>query len=129
MAGEPSAVGNDQNALVRYWTMLWVEGNGDQISEVLADPFVTHSSEGTIHRTPADQAAHVLSITEHLRGTQVEFHLLDAIADRLHARFTLRGVNLRSGHPVTVGSLAQYRLVDGRLAESWATHTTGLEWR
>jgi|GEM_PF-1299885 hypothetical protein len=124
----PIDVASAENALVEYWNRLWVAADASGIDQILSDPFVTHGPDGTTSRSPAVQAAHVLAVTEHLRGTSVVFDLLDAIDDRLHARFTLHGVNLRSGQTVTVATLGQYRLEQGRLAEAWILRETGFAW-
>ena len=46
----------------------------------------------------------------------------------LHARFTMRGVNVTTGGTIAIAWIGHYRLVDGKLAESWTMRQSDFAW-
>lgn len=119
---------DDSDPVVRLWRHLWVDGDEAAVAELLTDPYTRHLADGTQQATPAEYARHVCTVTRHLRGTEVVFDHLHHADDMTYARFTLVGVNVTTGAPVSIAWLAQYRLEDGRLAESWALRQTDHAW-
>ncbi len=77
---------------------------------------------------PDEYAGHITRITSHLRGTEVDVAHLAEVDDMIYARFTLKGMNLTTGTPVRVAWMGQYRVADGRLAESWTIRHSDAAW-
>lgn len=119
---------SDTDLVVRLWEGLWIDGDDATVVELLADPYVRHSTEGTQVHSPAAYARHVCDVTRHIKGTGVIVDHLSHTDDITHTRFTLTGVNLTTGEPVSIGWLGQYRIEDGRVAESWSMRQTDFSW-
>ena len=120
---------HDNEPVVRLWRHLWIDGDDAAVAGLLADPYVRHTTDGKQVTTPADYARHVCAVTRHIKGTDVIVDHLSKTDDITHARFTLTGVNLTTGEPVSIGWMAQYRSENGRLAESWSMRQTDFAWR
>ncbi len=119
----------DDSVLVRTWRKLWIDADPTGIEELVADPYVRHSCDGSaVTMSPADYGAHIARVTGHLRGTEIDVAYLRQVDDMIHARFTLKGMNLTTGTPVSVAWLGQYRVADGKLAESWTLRETDAAW-
>ena len=118
----------DSNVLLRTWTKLWIDADPSGIDALVADPYVRHTCDGVVTMSAADYGEHIARITSHLRGTEVDVAYLVEVDDMIHARFTLRGVNVTTGSPVSVAWIGQYRVVDGKLAESWTLRQTDAAW-
>ena len=118
----------DDSILVRTWRKLWIDADPDGIDELIHDPYVRHSCDGDATMRPGEYADHITRITSHLRGTAVDVAHLAEVDDMIYARFTLRGMNLTTGSPVSVAWIGQYRVADGKLAESWTIRQTDAAW-
>ncbi len=117
-----------QNLIVRLWTTLWLGGTTDDIADLVADPYVRHSPGGTTTLSTAEYSRHIARISTHIEGTSLSFSHLDEVDDRIHARFTLHGINLASGEPISIAWIGEYRIAHGRLAESWTMRQTDFVW-
>lgn len=126
MSTEPTPT--EESVLIRTWRKLWIDADAAHIDDFVADPYVRHTSDGDVTMTPAEYGSHIARVTSHLRGTAVDVAHLTEIEDMIFARFTLRGMNLTTGTPVSVAWLGQYRTVDGKLAESWTLRQTDAAW-
>lgn len=119
----------DHEALVtRLWNQIWIDGELDLLDEVVHDPYVRHTREGTETTSPAAYARHLESAVRTIRGTEVRINAMVASGDIVFARLNLHGVNIETGNAVKLTWLAQYRIVDGRIAEAWTMHQPGLDW-
>ena len=116
------------SVLVRTWRKLWIDADPSGIELLVADPYVRHTCDGDVTMTPAEYGTHIARVTSHLRGTAVDVAHLAEVDDMIYARFTLRGMNLTTGTPVSVAWLGHYRTVDGKLAESWTLRETDAGW-
>ena len=117
-----------ESVLVRAWRRLWIDADATGIDELIADHYIRHTCDGDVTMTPAEYGDHITRITSHLRGTAVDVAHVTEVDDMIFARFTLRGMNLATGTPVSVAWLGQYRTVDGKLAESWTLRQTDAAW-
>ena len=118
----------DDNVLIRTWRTLWIDADPSGIVDLVADPYVRHTCDGDVTMTPAEYGGHIARITSHIRGTDIDIAHLAEVDDMIYARFTLRGMNLTTGIPVSVAWLGQYRTADGKLAESWTLRQTDAGW-
>lgn len=119
---------DDNDPVVRLWRGLWIDGDDTAVADLLNDPFVRHTTDGRQVDSPDDYAHHVCTVTRHLKGTDVVVDHLSHAGDMTYARFTLEGINLTTGEPVSIGWLAHYRTENGRLAESWSMRQTDFSW-
>ena len=119
----------DHHDLVaRLWNQIWIDGDLDLLDEIVADPYVRHTREGTETTTPAAYARHIESAVRVLRGTEVEINDIVSSGDLVFARLTLHGVNMETGAQVKLTWLTEYRIAGGRIAEAWTMHQSGLDW-
>ena len=110
------------------WNHIWIDQSLDRLGEVLADPFVRHTRDGTERTTPQRYARHVSSSVETIRPTKLDFAQIAAVDDYVFAHLTLEGVNVAIGSKVKITWLVQYRIAAGLVAESWSMHQTDLDW-
>jgi len=119
----------ENEALIEtLWNHIWIEQSLDRLGEVLADPFVRHTREGTELTTPRDYALHISSSAATIRPTRLHFDQISSVDDYVFARLGIEGVNVAIGGTLKITWLAQYRIADGLIAESWSMHQTGLNW-
>ncbi len=116
------------NVLVRCWPALWIDRDTHTALECLHDPYVRHGVDGPATMSPEAYVAHVTTITSHLRGTSLDVDHLHEVGDMLHARFTMRGVNVTTGGTIAIAWIGHYRLVNGKLAESWTMRQSDFAW-
>lgn len=119
---------DDNDPVVRLWRQLWIDGDDTAITELLTDPFVRHTTEGRKVDTPSAYGHHVCTVTRHLKGTDVVVDHLSHTGDMTHVRFTLEGINLMTGEPISIGWIAHYRTDTGRIAEAWTMRQTDFSW-
>ncbi|MDG2029353.1 MAG: ester cyclase [Acidimicrobiales bacterium] len=117
-----------RDLVARLWNEIWIEGDLDRLPEIVHDPYVRHTREGTVSSTPAQYARHIESAVRTIRGTEVQMHDAVVDGDILFARLNLHGVNIDTGGSVKITWLTQYRIVDGRIAEAWTMHQPDLDW-
>ena len=135
MAGD---IGDDQAAstpetspesVVRaYWERVWLGRDLDALDEVVADPLVRHTAEGTQVMARSDLRRRLSGAFEAVCASEVDFDALAVEGDSVWVRLTLRGVSLATAGPLSVAWLAQYRIDGGRIAELWALHQPGTDW-
>ena len=111
-----------------YWQKIWIEADLDALADVVAEPTIRHTVDGT-HELTLD--AFRKRITEALRtmcGSEVTFDAITVDGDTVWARLTLEGMTLATMTPLTLTWMAQYRLEGDKIAEMWALHRSGLDW-
>ncbi|MEM8707043.1 MAG: nuclear transport factor 2 family protein [Actinomycetota bacterium] len=116
------------SVLIRCWQALWIDHDTEAVLECLHDPYVRHGVDGAVTMTPRIYADHIRKVTGNLRGTSIEVGHLHEVDDMLYARFTLTGVNVTTGGNISIAWIGQYRLVDGKLAESWTLRQSDFAW-
>ncbi len=119
----------ENEALIEtLWNHIWIDQSLDRLGEVLADPFVRHTRDGTERTTPQRYGRHVSSSVATIRPTRLHFDQISSVDDFVFARIGLEGVNVAIGSTIKITWLAQYRIADGLIAESWSMHQTDLDW-
>lgn len=119
----------ENEALVtQLWDRIWIAGEFDDLDQLLADPYVRHTRDGTLSVTPAEYARHVQAATRTIRGTQVTVVDIASTTDMVFARLHLDAVNLDTGNSLRLTWLTQFRIADGKIAEAWTMHQAGLDW-
>ena len=122
MSSEPTDI------VEALWHRIWIESDLDALDELVADPYIRHTHDGTLRQTPAEYADVIGGAIDVIRGTRVQIDRLDAVGDTVWARMTLHAVNISVGNEVTITWLCQYRIEGERIAESWVLHESGLDW-
>ena len=123
----------DQQALTsivqRYWDRLWNERDLTVIDELIAEPYVRHSSSGTRSLTRAQFKQEVRESWQLLHDPATTVDDQVTAEDRIWTRATTTGVNLDTGQTSVVSWLVVHRVADGRIAESWSATLPGVDWR
>lgn len=119
----------DNEALVsQLWRKLWIESDFDDLGTLVADPYLRHTRDGTTSVSPGAYASHIKAATRTLRGTKVTVVDIASTDDMVFARLHLDAVNLETGNELRLTWLTQYRVENGKIAESWTMHQSGLDW-
>ena len=116
------------NVLIRFWRALWIDRDAETALECLHNSYVRHGVTGTVTMSPETYVGHVDKVTADLRGTSIDVDQLHSVGDMLFARFTMRGVNVTTGGTIAIAWIGHYRLVDGKLAESWTMRQSDFAW-
>jgi ketosteroid isomerase-like protein len=117
-----------QAVIARWWSEVWGQGRLDLIDELVAEPYVTHSSDGTTVRTPTQLKADMVQYQRILYRPSTTVDDQVVAGDTVWSRLTSRGANVETQQPITISWLTVTRVVDGRIAESWTLHTPGVDW-
>lgn len=129
--GEQAASRSEASAetVVRaYWERVWLERDLDALEDLVADPVVRHTAEGTQSLTRQQMRQRLAGAFETVRATEVSIDAICADGSTVWIRLTLRGVSLATAAPMSLVWLAQYRIEGGRIAELWALHQPGTDW-
>ena len=123
-AGEASA----ETVVRAYWERVWLERDLDALEDLVADPVVRHTAEGTESLTRRELRRRLAGAFEAVRASEVSIDAITADGPVAWVRLTLRGVSLATAAPMSLAWLAQYRIEGGRIAELWALHQPGADW-
>jgi ketosteroid isomerase-like protein len=118
----------DHGDLVARWWNVWYEGDLDTFDEILADPFVRHSTQGTAVRS-REQAKHDMAeYRESVEFSDVRIEAQTVSNDEVWSRVTTIGVNLKTEEPTRLSWLQVCRIEDSRIAEMWLLYALGVDW-
>ena len=119
----------ENEALVtRLWQTIWMDGDIDVLDEIVADPYIRHTRDGTVSAPPSAYIRHLAGVVRTIRGTEVRILDIASVDDMVFARVHLAGVNLDTGSELDLTWMTQYRVADGRIAEAWTMHLSDLDW-
>ncbi len=119
---------DNETLVTRLWQRVWIEGALDELHELVTDPYIRHTRDGTVSAPPAEYARHIASAVRTIRGTKLIVDHIASVDDMVYARIVLHAVNLSTEATLKLTWLAQYRIVDGHIAESWAMHQSDIDW-
>lgn len=111
-----------------YWDRIFLDRDLDAIDRLLTDPSVRHTADGTASLSHGAMKRRIGEALRAVRGEEVSIDDLTVDGDAVWVRLTLRGVSLATMAPLSITWLARYRVVEGRIAEMWALHQSGLDW-
>jgi hypothetical protein len=110
------------------WMQVWNEGRLDLVSETLAASYIRHEPDGT-RTVTMEQYREEIAAT---RKRQPDIHLTpndEAITeDRWWVRWTSNGTDAETGERITTASIQVYRIVRGRILETWWGRRAGTSW-
>jgi hypothetical protein len=111
-----------------WWERVWGDGDVDALDDLVADPYVRHTSAGT--ETLSVHAYKIKLLQYHrVLHKPVTTVYDEALADdRVWNRATSRGVNLETGDVTVVSWFIEHRIAEGRIAESWIATLAGVDW-
>ena len=118
----------NEDLVRRLWHRIWIDGDLDKLSELVTESYTRHTRDGTLEASPSAYARQIESAVRTIKGTEVVVDHIASVDDMVFARLTLRAINIETGAKVTLRWLVQYRLEEGRIAESWTMHQSGLDW-
>jgi hypothetical protein len=120
----------DSTAIVRrYWDGLWNRRDLGVIDELIAEPYVRHSSAGTRSLTRAEFKREVTNSWQLLHDPATTVDDQVSTEDRVWTRATTTGLNLDTGETSVVTWLVVHRVAGGLIAESWSATLPGVDWR
>ncbi|MDE0656344.1 MAG: nuclear transport factor 2 family protein [Acidimicrobiaceae bacterium] len=123
-AGAASA----ESVVRAYWERVWLEQDLDALEDLVTEPVVRHTAEGTQSLTRHQYRRRLADAFEAVRATEVSIDSVTADGLTVWIRLTLRGVSLATAAPMSLAWLGQYRIEGGRIAELWALHQPGTDW-
>ncbi len=118
----------NEDLVTRLWHTIWMAGEVDQLDQIVADPYIRHTRDGTVSASPADYARHLSGVVRTVRGTEVTIVDIASVDDMVFARIHLAGINLDTGNKLDLTWMTQYRIADDRIAEAWTMHLADLDW-
>ena len=117
-----------EQVVEHYWRHVWLERDFSVLGDSYTDPTVRHTVNGTRTVTVAELEKDLSESLRAYRGDDFSIDQLTVVDDIAWLRLTLRGVSLAAMTPLVITWLAQYRIADGLIAETWALHCNGLDW-
>ena len=119
----------EARALIQRWfDEVWGEGRLDLIDELVTEPYVRHSQQGTVVRTRDEVKEDFVQYLRVLRHAVTTIDDQVVSGDRVWSRLTSKGVSPETGEPATVTWLQVNRVADGRLAETWVLFARDVNW-
>ena len=110
------------------WLQIWNDGRLDLVRETLADRYIRHEPHGT-RIVPMEQYREEIAAT---RKQQPDIHLTpndEAFTeDRWWVGWTSNGTDAETGERITTASIQVYRIVHGRILETWWGRRAGASW-
>ena len=118
-----------RDVVARYWDGLWRRHDLGVVDELIAEPYVRHSSAGsrTVSRSEFKRELSGAWRLLHDSTTTIEDQVADG--DRVWTRATTAGINRDTGAMSVVTWLTIHRLDGGRIVESWTASLPGVDWR
>ena len=119
----------DPAAVVRsYWDRVWIDRDLDALDDLVTDPSIRHTADGTATFTTSELKAHLRDALAAIRTERLTIEALTVDGPDVWFRATVHAVSLATMAPVSLAWLAQYRVQDGRIAEAWALHQVNTDW-
>lgn len=117
-----------EEIVLNYWTKVWVERDLSVLGELHTDPTIRHTVGGSQTVSIADLARQLADGLQTIRGESFTLDALTVVDDVAWVRVTLRGFSLAAKTPMSYTWMAEYRLEDGKIAETWALNQANLDW-
>lgn len=119
----------DAAAIVDEWqTRAWGECDLDVVDELIAEPFVRHSLNGSAKRSRDELKADVGEYRKAFGKAVIDVRDRVVDGDKVWLRTTIRGASLQTGEPRSLDRIQIYRLDNGLIAEVWTLHATDVGW-
>ena len=112
----------------RWWDEIWRDGNLDAVDELLADPFVRHSSMGTSVSSRGEYKRMLSDFQRTLCRPETTIDDRVVAGDRVWTCATSKGLNRETGENTVVTWMLIQRIADSRIAEHWVLTVRGVDW-
>ncbi len=112
----------------RWWDEIWRDGDIDAVDELLTDPFVRHTSLGSMVSPRHEYKAMLAEIQRTLCRPETTIDDRVVAGDRVWTRATSHGLNLETSETTVVTWMLIQRIADGRIAEHWVLTVRGVDW-
>jgi ketosteroid isomerase-like protein len=112
----------------RWWDEIWREGDLDAVDDVLADPFVRHSSLGSMVSPRHEYKKMLAEFQRTLCRPETTIDDRAVSGDRVWTRATSKGLNRETGENTVVTWMLVQRIAAGRIAEHWVLTVRGVDW-
>ena len=112
----------------RWWDEIWRDGNLDAVDELLTDPFVRHTSLGSMVSPRDEYKAMLAEIQRTLCRPRTTIDDRVVAGDRVWTRATSHGLNLETSETTVVTWMLVQRIAEGRIAEHWVLTVRGVDW-
>lgn len=107
------------NDLFDRWEQVWHEGKFDLVPSCVADTYIRHDQTGDRTVTRDAYAAEIAKVRENRPGIRVVVYDHSFAGDRAWFRFAFKWNDPKTGEPQSQAGMQSYRIVDGKLAETW----------
>ncbi len=115
--------------LFNRWERVWNEGKFELVPSCVANSYIRHDPKGDRTVTRDDYAAEVAKIHEDRPDIRVVVYDHSFSGDRAWFRFAFKWTDTKTGKVQTQAGMQAYRVVDGKLAETWISFLpTGSVW-
>ena len=120
-AERPSPMSQDAAMidLFNRWEQVWNEGKFDLVPSCVASAYIRHDPKGDRTVTRDAYAAEVASIHKDRPDIRVIVYDHSFSGDRAWFRFAFKWTDTKSGEAQNQAGMQVYRIVDGKLAETW----------
>lgn len=100
-----------------YWDRVWNNGETQLIREICADPIVRHEENGLVPLSHDEQIARI----ERVRPAHMPLFTHEVlVASDTHVA-SVWNMSMRKGEPRDLSGIEVFKVVDGRLAETWVS--------
>jgi hypothetical protein len=130
MSASGSAAQDHADVVQRWLDEVWMGGDLDVVDELVAPRYVRHGPSGTVVRDRDELRDDLRQYFRVLHKPVITVDDKAVAGDRVWTRLTIEGVDLEAGDTRVMSWLQVFRIDDdGRIAESWLLHATGVDWR
>ncbi len=120
---------SDPAAVVRsYWDRVWIDRDLDALDDLVTDPSIRHTANGTARFTADELKAHLGDALAAIRTEELKVEAISVDGPYVWLRATVQAVSLATMTPFPLAWLAQYRVEGDRIAEAWALHQPNMDW-
>lgn len=108
---------------LNQWGEIWINGKYELIEKLVNPVYIRHEPQGTIHIKREDYLKRLQSMRVAKRRFSTQ--ALSAKDDLIWTRWTMIREHPETKETILSRGLQVYRFEDGKLAETWWSHTEG----
>jgi hypothetical protein len=107
--------------LFNRWEQVLHEGKFDLVPTCVAETYIRHDQKGDRTVTRDAYAAEIANIRKERQDIRVVVYDHSFVGDRAWFRFSFKWTDTKTGEAQSQASMQSYRIVNGKLAETWLT--------
>ena len=119
---------NAEAVVRKYWDRVFLERDIDAIDDLVTDPSIRHTADGTRRFSPDELKAHLRDALCAFRTESVTFESFTIDEPFVWMRATVHAISLATMTPLDIAWLAQYRVDGDRISEAWTLHQANMDW-